>query len=253
MKITNEQLELLNSFECIRVKDLNDPTIINNFSNVRNSSIANTLKDDALKEDQKGETAYYIVKYKDKIALFFSIKCGLLFDKSIEDTIIELINSKNDKNKIRTLLKKLKLEVDKNKETNQNIKRVYETYSGIELVHLCSNDNFKEEWRDIVNEYNIKEENTMAKVFFWYYIVQKIIVLNNIIGSKYLYLFAADSTDDMTLVNYYRDLLFEQNDKVSTIKPFYDFSCIFMCQEIVNLKDSRDHFFDNFNSEIDSF
>lgn len=256
MKITDIQLQLLNSFECIRVKDLNAPLIINNFYNARNSGIADTLKNNALKEDQEGETAYYIVKYKDKIALFFSIKCGLLFDKSIEDILTELLDLKNnEENNFGKLLKKINniLELDKNKETNKNIKRVSETYSGIELVHLCSNDNFKSEWKSIASKYNIRKENTMAKVFFWYYIVQKVIELNTIIGSKYLCLFAADSTEDYTLVNYYNDLLFEQNEEVSTMKPYYDFSCIFMCQEIANLKDSREHFFNNFNSEIDSF
>lgn len=253
MKITSNQLELLNSFECIRVKDLNDTTIIDNFSNERNSGIADILKNNALIDDEAGETAYYIIKYKNQIALFFSIKCGLLFDKSIEDAITELVNSENDENKIEQLLKKLMKISDIKKETNKNIKRVSETYSGIELVHLCSNDNFKSEWKSIASKYNIRKENTMAKVFFWYYIVQKIIELNNIIGSKYLYLFAADSTEDHSLVNYYNDLLFEQNDKVSTMKPYYDFSCIFMCQEIATLKESREHFFNNFNSEIDSF
>ena len=260
MKITDEQLKLLNSFKCIRLRklrNLKNLSIINNFSNARNPNIADILKNNALKEDQESETAYYVIRRKDKIALFFSIKCGLLFDKSIEDTIIELINSKNDKNKIEQLLKKLmkisNLSSDIEKESNKNIKRVSETYSGIELVHLCSNDNFKNKWKSLAIEHGIRKENTMAKIFFWHYIVPKVIELNNIIGSKYLYLFAADSTDDRTLVNYYNDLLFAQNNEVSTIKPYYDFSCIFMCQEIANLKDSREHFFNNFNSEIDSF
>lgn len=263
MKITDEQLKLLNSFKCIRLRklrnlrNLKNLSIINNFSNARNPNIADILKNNALKEDQESETAYYVIRRKDKIALFFSIKCGLLFDKSIEDYLTELINSKNDKNKIEKLLGKLEklkyLLSDIKKETNKNIKRVSETYSGIELVHLCSNDNFKNKWESFASKYSIRKENTMAKIFFWHYIVPKVIELNNIIGSKYLYLFAADSTDDRTLVNYYNDLLFEQNKEVSTIKPYYDFSCIFMCQEIANLKDSREHFFNNFNSEIDSF
>lgn len=141
------------------------------------------------------------------------------------------------------------------KEKNKNIKKVSKTYSAIELVHLCSNDNFKkEEWENIKNKYDIVDKNTMCKILFWYHIVPKIKEINDIIGSKYAYLFAADSSNDETLIRYYEDLSFKRDDEVSTIKPSYDFSCIFMYQEISELIKKREEYLNKFNEyEKDGF
>lgn len=38
---------------------------------------------------------------------------------------------------------------------------------------------------------------------------------------------------------------------VGTNKPFYDFCCEFMSQEVNNLKVGREFFLDNFNPDVD--
>lgn len=89
----------------------------------------------------------------------------------------------------------------------------------------------------------------MGKIFFWYHMVPKIKDINDIIGSKYAYLFAADSSNDETLIRYYEDLNFKRDNKVSTIKPYYDFSCIFMYQEIAGLINKREEYLNRFNED----
>lgn len=244
-RITDKQKELLKSFQCVRLKDYNCSNVYN-FINERNKNISDTFNDDGLKEDKEREKAYYVIIRENKIALFFSIKCGSLFDAPISNIINNLIKNRN--NILKRII--LKINIDKIKEKNQNIKRVSETYSAIELVHLCSNDNFKkEEWEKIKNDYDIVDKNTMGKILFWYYIVPKIKEINDIIGSKYAYLFAADNSNDETLIRYYEDLNFKRDDKVSTIKPYYDFSCIFMYQEISELIKNREDYLNRFNED----
>lgn len=244
-KITSKQKRLLKSFKCIRLKDYNFPNGYN-FINKRNKNISNIFNKNGRKEDMKGEKAYYVIVRENKIALFFSIKCGSLFDKPISNIINDFIeNKKISQNDIKKMIKAIK---DKEKEKNINIKRVSNTYSAIELVHLCSNDNFKkEEWGNIKKDYDIVDKNTMGKILFWYHIVPKIKKINDIIGSKYTYLFAADSSDSDTLIGYYEDLSFKRDDEFSTIKPFYDFSCIFMYQEILELIKKREEYLNRFN------
>ncbi len=261
-RITVKQEELLNSFQCIRLKDYNCSNI-DNFFNKRNKSISDTFKGDGLNEDKKGENAYYVITKDNKIVLFFSIKCGSLYYKPILNIINELNEFvENRGNNIDKTLKNIKKVIDEmddetiseiiyeiRKEKNKNIKKVSNTYSAIELVHFCSNDNFKGEWEKIKNSYNIVDKNTMGKIFFWYYMVPKIKEINDIIGSKYAYLFAADSSNDETLIRYYEDLNFKIDDKVSTIKPYYDFSCIFMYQEIAGLINKREEYLNRFNED----
>lgn len=42
-------------------------------------------------------------------------------------------------------------------------------------------------------------------------------------------------------------LKFQRRKDVGTNKPFYDFCCEFMCQEINEMKKKRKEFFENFN------
>jgi len=41
-------------------------------------------------------------------------------------------------------------------------------------------------------------------------------------------------------------------DELATAKPFYDFTCKFMCHEISSLEREREAFFDNFNPDPES-
>lgn len=95
-----------------------------------------------------------------------------------------------------------------------------------------------------LDEEEIKKEYAVAK--------QKVQNLKTQTGGnpKYAFLFAADSTPDGNLTNYYNtQLKFQKLLEVGTSKPFYDFCCEFMSQEIADMEKNKEAFFDNFNPD----
>ena len=46
-------------------------------------------------------------------------------------------------------------------------------------------------------------------------------------------------------------LKFEKPTNLGTNKPSYDLCCVFMCQEVNELKRNRQEYFDNFNPDDD--
>ena len=82
-----------------------------------------------------------------------------------------------------------------------------------------------------------------------YFIVEIILQAKDILGIQYLFLFAADLSDDGSLVGFYKDHLnFQRDAERATVKPIYDLSCEFMYQETKYLAEKCQEFFDNFNS-----
>lgn len=235
-------------------------------------------------EEKAGKTAYYIIKTKqNEVLMFFSMKCGALFDPLLDEdevkqdfqrliVLLQAIKNANGKvleleeaNEILTkyqigdrvslkdfnrLLERAKgkktfleqLGSDKARESNDNIARVMTTHSGIELVHFCTNDNMKSKWK----EYNLG--HPMGETLFWKFIAPKFFAVQELVGCEYAFLFAADLSEDESLVNYYDvSLKFKKRLDVGTNKPFYDFCCEFMCQEVNDMKKNRELFFENFN------
>ena len=134
------------------------------------------------------------------------------------------------------------LNSDRQREDNDKISRVLATHSGVELVHFCTNDNMKSRWK----EYGMG--HPMGETLFWKFIASKFFKVQNIVGCEYAFLFAADLSEEGSLVNYYDVALnFKKRLDVGTNKPFYDFCCDFMCQEINDMKKKREQFFENFN------
>lgn len=130
-------------------------------------------------------------------------------------------------------------------ESNANITHVLRTYSGVKLVHFCSNSATEDLWR----QYKLPQP--LGAVVFWHCIVPIVFRIKKLIGCEYLFLFAADSSDDQTLVEYYRSVLnFIDNQERAVVKPVYDFTCKFMYQETAVLEKSRCEFFDNFNTVL---
>lgn len=75
----------------------------------------------------------------------------------------------------------------------------------------------------------------------------------NLAGCEYLFLFAADLTDDMNLVNYYREYLgFTDKSEHQVAMPLYDLTCKFMYQKTVDLVERRAKFFETFNPDTDA-
>ena len=74
--------------------------------------------------------------------------------------------------------------------------------------------------------------------------------LMEIVGCEYLFLFAADLSEDADLVNYYVDNLeFIDASEHSAATPMYDFACRFLCQETSTLQERRTSFFEHFNPD----
>lgn len=290
MRITTEQEKILDNLICERLSsDAINETLIQSFESKRGSSLVSYFKRLGLKEDIEGTTTYYVIKTRNnEVLMFFSLKCGALYEplkdeKKIKQDFQRLLiliqaieNANEDSSEIKEvasilskyqvgasistddlydyLKKKLhgKKDIlfyllgDKEKEDNDKILRVQNTHPGIELVHFCTNDNMKELWK------NYGFQHTMGETLYWKFIVPKFFEVQNIVGCEYAFLFAADLSDDGTLVNYYDVALkFEKRQDVGTNKPYYDFCCEFMCQPINQMKFKRDEFFENFNIDKD--
>lgn len=281
MRITFEQQQILDTLHCERLSNENDTNfrLIEDFENYRNDRIARTLKNEAYEEDMDGRLAYYLVKTQEnEVLFFFSLKCGLLYDEFLEaDRLKELQSfyaemlalsenenlSKEERMAINDILEKARTKkgIKKNeiadvlsdicqkaddvqKIFGKNLKNVVRTFPGVELVHFCAND----EKRDVWDSYGLPQN--LGVVVFWQFVVPKIQQLMKIVGCEYLFLFAADSTVDEVLVNYYSDKLgFDRKDEHSVAIPMYDFTCQFMSQKTTSLEEKRQRFFEMFNPD----
>jgi len=64
-----------------------------------------------------------------------------------------------------------------------------------------------------------------------------------------LFLFAADTSDDESLIRYYRTLHFTDVGEHGAVIPLYDWTCRFMYQEISGLSEGQEEFFNDFNRD----
>lgn len=263
--ITDAQKEILSGFTCERLTA--DPTNlyrVQSFYSKRGECLVDNLKCSGWTADTKGSVAYYVIKNpQGQIVLFFSLKCGVLFDpdhvvkfmETFKDTEIHQIwqsYTQGDEDALRqmqqlrrrmgerafrSLIQDLKtydwIKKDKRTEPNQKMIRVTEGHSAIELVEFCANDRTKHCWK----QYSM-EPNRMGEVLFWWFIVPKMLEISSLIGCEYAFLFAADETPDGFLVHYYEDAFhFRKMTNLGTVKPFYDMNCYFMGKRLRTLTD----------------
>ena len=279
MKITKSQLAVLDSYRCERLSENSDNfLLISDFYNSKNSSLVDTFQGEAYSDDENNRLAYYVVKDKDDhIMLFFSLKCGLLYDEFLEGDRLKEIKacydrifsiskdpslSLDDKKVVASILERVRSKKDikqedvarvlhlsdTNNELSQifakNLKNVGKTFPGVEIVHICANDAYRSSW----DENGLPQK--MATVFFWWFVVPKVLDLMKIAGCEYLFLFAADLTDDETLISYYvENMGFELADEHCAAIPMYDFTCQFMSQKTSDLLQKQKAFFENFSPE----
>lgn len=268
--ITPIQQHYIDSLVCERLS-INPDNLryVEYFANCNNPQLAETLQNEAYQQDENGEIAFYIVrdpKIPDIILCYFSLKTGILFDKIGE---LELLEAKKKlhflaKRKkslspssaldligqdIDSEISKLKLFLKRRFELSHDDdehKRVAKTYSAIELTHFCVN----EKARDIWNIQLLGDRNRIGLTVFWSKVVPTILSASQYIGLKYVYLFAADESEDEKLINHYISFMsFERNKKLYTALPIYDFGCTLLIQNIESLKNNQLSFFNEFNVE----
>ena len=82
MRITAEQEKILNNFRCERLSSNEiNVELIQSFVSKRGASLVSYFKEYGLKEDIAATTTYYVIKTQDNdVLMFFSLKCGVLFE-----------------------------------------------------------------------------------------------------------------------------------------------------------------------------
>ena len=282
MRTTKEQQKILDSLVCERLsRNPANMREIDQFFNSKNDKLVERLLNEAYSEDEGDKIAYYLVKDKEgHILFYFSLKCGQLYDKHLDfdlfkllgelydgllkmksepditpedslaiDKILEEIRSRKGvlKEDLKKITKKNRSIEDFEKVFKDDADKVGATFSGIEIVQFCSNEDCLDYWK------NFGINQKLGVVVFWQFIVPIIIKIKEWIGCEYLFLFAADDSEDENLVNYYKSWLkFESSNERSAATPVYDLTCKFLYQETCSLEEKRDAFFKNFNPDEDA-
>lgn len=284
MRINKEQESILNEFQCKRVSSI-DQSCLHSIcgplvDGVNRSSLVDHFRSPKhLADDKLGALASYVITNNhNEVLLFFSIRCGELFEKIDHQKMILSHNAWVGVNKLKnatslspdeqsTAMQAIKNALnaglsytdfrfyakkkrtyigDVSKEPSKEISRVSIVYSGVELKFLGTNDNAKTFWESL----NLPKR--MGETLFWFFIVPKLERLREIVGCQYMYLFAADREADGHLVTYYRTVLhIDAPTKLSANKPFFDYNSVFLYQDIETLSKQREQFFDFFNPDIE--
>lgn len=284
--ITESQRDILESLVCerFRVNEVSNKEVLKSFENINGRKLIKYAAGKGFEEDKIGSTAYYIVKTADGLGLFFfSLKCGELFsplnsEEEIRERMEDLLvfrqaveNAARDAKDAESIYMKLKLfserkglsleevvgklgqgelkrdlltrlKQDKVIEANNKIVRVDKTYSGIQLVHFCANKNSLAYWN------KLGFARHMGETLFWHSVAPLMFRVTDAVGCEYAFLFAADLSEDNSLIRYYQQSLkFDLEDSVGANKPTYDLCCSFMCQKMSSLVKNQRAFFDHFN------
>ena len=142
------------------------------------------------------------------------------------------------------VLKKLKEE--ESAERNKRILRVFTTNPGVHLVHFCRNKMAGNVWRGL----GLGSDRPMGEVLFWFFVAPIFEKLRALVGCEYAFLFAADASEDNSLMKYYAQSLgFCPQKELGTSKPWYDWTCTFMSLDITKISILRKKYFNVFNGD----
>lgn len=282
MRISKEQESVLNGFRCKRISGIDAECLQTICGPVvggaDRSSLIDHFRSSRHVDDDKNRVlaSYVITNNANDILLFFSIRCGELFEQidlnkmklghnafvgihrlqnepgiSSEEqaealqAIKDAIDAGLSYDEFRFYAKKRYTYIgDISKEPSKEVSRVSEVYSGVELKFFGANDNSKNYWK------SLGFPKRMGETLFWYFIVPKLESLREIVGCQYLYLFAADQEADGKLVTYYKTVLhIDAPLRLSANKPVFDYKSMFLYQEISKLSVYRAQFLDSFNPD----
>ncbi len=274
--------EYFRSFKCENLtSNHKNRSLVNDFSFKKiNNTLESYIKNYAWEEDSSGETRVYLIKDKnDNVALYFSLKCGLVVEngnyeklsdehKDFVDNLVAIMSVPNNKDDLDNMYEaglslydtdvldnlwkiaqnriSVKSESVSIGQLNNTI-NVPNCISAIELRHLCRNENF-------IVPFDIGIP--LGFGLFWEIIVPLILDITKQIGCKYIYLFAADQTDDKNehkkLISHYRNnfKFSECEDSIKFVKPEYDNYCYGLIQEVSKLKENRDAIWYSFSDVL---
>ncbi|HAQ51643.1 MAG TPA: hypothetical protein DCR12_02635 [Lachnospiraceae bacterium] len=218
---------------------------IEDFENDMNPNLVDYLKNVAWEEDTEDWNAVYLVLdrlHDDDIVLYFALKCGMIGNSFSEDIYDLLEKNKDellklmpqDKQEAIAFLRDFMADAKEKDEIN----KVASTMSGVELTQFCINQNHREKCK--------KEQDDLTgigAIIFYRYVLPIAKEIKQRAGCKFMYLFAADNTEDESLIKYYKDKLsfftvseFDASGLgeriVVPIMPFYDYRCEFMIRTI---------------------
>lgn len=127
------------------------------------------------------------------------------------------------------------------------------SFPAIEIAYFCFNDQFRSKWETLQQEFTC-HQHTLGSIIFWKFIVDQIEKIRQLVGCSYLICFAADNTEERSLVTHYTEFLgFEvvadeygiiETNSIRGLPPLY--------QRIIDLRSKADDFFNNFNPDDDS-
>ena len=282
--------EYFSSFKCesLTSREQNQVDILSFSSNIQNStSLEDYLKTEAWSEDKDGKTRTYIVRdpKTNKIVLYFSIKCGLVFstdeiddrykglnedEKTLVNEFVNLLSKGQqiddmyeDSRSIYPnldILKALAKERKRRKigfsdmDDYSNIYKVDKCYSAIELQYLCRCDDFTIPPKFLA--VSQKSGGYLGFGLFWQIIVPKIVDISKKIGCEYFYLFAADHSEnkeDKKLINHYKEALMfgELSDfDIILLKPNDNKNCLGLAQPINSLLACRESAWEKYSDHF---
>lgn len=259
----------------------------------RNLDVVSHAKKFGVSDDKASREAYYLVRTRTGVGLFFfTLEAGELFcpfrellskggqeavvtlAKKIKAMISSAVDDRVLKEEIRTLLEqkvsadefideiekkysltednKAKLEAEREDEHNKLISRVHSTMSGIHINLFCKND-APEAKAELARLKKICDR-PFGEIVFWWFVAPLLMEIRELLGAEYAFLFAADDSDDESLVKYYTQSMgFKPKNDIGANKPWWDWTCTFLCKDLSNLESERKRFVRIFNTEQQMF
>lgn len=218
----NQDEILNNEFTCTRlITDPNNKSLIRGFNSERNPNLAWYLKRDAWNDDGRNYRSCFLVKEKNKIVLYFSLQCGLLF-KCHEKQLQGIIH-KESAGETRYYIK-------------DDILDVTQVVPGVELGHFCINDSYRKRKKEWKVQHGIAVYTVGAYVFYKF-IAPKVKAIAEVAGSQFLYLFCADDGTNRLLDYYVNTLNFSIMDNMACVRSTFDRGLTCLTIKMERLKD----------------
>lgn len=285
MRITKEQAAALRKIRCVRVKDVDKallktivgPVVDNEGHRSRLIDLFRNKKHLA-DEENNDIASFLLLAPDDTVLLYFSLRCGELFE-NIDKVRAQLSNDAfyalhflqqnqtapaDEQSKAISIIrramqvglsvddfepiqhKKENISQSRMLKLNENSTPVFKSYPAVELKFFGANAGCKKCWQEM----GFNENHRVGETLFWSKIADRIVKLQDLVGCKYVYLFAADVEPEGGLVQYYRTKLhFGSKKIISANIPEFDHTSQFLFREISTLKADKKAFFKDFNPD----